>query len=590
MPASMAVSDDAERLAALRSQFDHEAPGTPKITPLYGLEALAEAPQAPVLLVQGAKCAAAARAALGASYCVLAWGDYARTDLSPLDGRQVTIWPTHTDAGRRAAAAIAGRIGSKATLSIAPPQADAPEGYSAATPGVDIVAHLVAQSAPMNLPEPRRITRAQPQRATGDVVDSDTGHVTPSAFAEWERLGLAQSKAGPYPTADNVERIIRGTHGDRLYFDSFRMRKLLILEDGLEREWTDSDTLSAFIWIQRDLGLQKMQIGAVRHGIDAAAFRRQRNSLTTWLDSLEWDGIERLSSFLVDVFHCAPSDYASAVGRCWLVSMVARAYKPGCQVDTMVVLEGGQGTFKSSALAILGGDYYAALPAAFGTRDFLQALDGMWLVEIPDMSGFKGREIDHVKAIITTRRDRYRRAYGHDAETYPRQCVFAATSNGYEWNEDETGARRFWPARINGQVELDLLRSIRPQLLAEAVARFKRGEKWWDVPAEAAIAEQAERRPDDSWINRVEQVTQELLLKLPWNGPRTLTTAQVLEGIGVDIPKQGKAEQMRMGRVLSALGWTRRTSYVNSRAVKVWHAPGDPYLTTPARVDDPPFD
>ena len=37
----------------------------------------------------------------------------------------------------------------------------------------------------------------------------------------------------------------------------------------------------------------------------------------------------------------------------WL-SMIGRAYRPGCQVDNMIVLEGAQGIGKSAALRVIG--------------------------------------------------------------------------------------------------------------------------------------------------------------------------------------------------------------------------------------------
>jgi putative DNA primase/helicase len=562
---------------------------------LYRLRALLAAPQVPVLIVEGERCADVATESLLGSYCVTTWSGganaHSKTDFSPLYGRDITIWPDADDPGRKAAAEIAAKLAPHAkSLRVLAIPKSVPEGWDCADAliaQVDLAEFIAkysidvaqprsgdAASGPRS-PNPKRITRAQPQRPEGDTVHED-GQVDESAYSQWERLGLARGdKGAPFNTADNVERIVlRHTdYAQRLHLDTFRMRKILTLEDGSEREWVDADTLRTMIWIQRALHIPKMKIGEVRHGVEAAAARNQRNSLTLWLTGLEWDGIERLPNLMVDVFHAEPSQYASDVGRCWLVSMIARAFNPGCQVDTMVVLEGGQGTYKSSALSILGGAYYAALPAAFGTRDFLQALDGMWLVEIPDMSGFKGRDIDHVKAIITTRQDRYCRRYSHDAETYPRQCVFAATANTDDWNEDPTGARRFLPIKVGAEVELALLRSIRDQLLSEALHRFKTGEKWWDIQADEARTEQGKRRPDDSWTPRVRAALCSIRIKSPPDWKQYVTVARIFDELTFDMHKQGKAEQMRMARILSALGWIKVTKWLDGETQKVWREP-----------------
>lgn len=77
----------------------------PDPRPLLGLDALAAKPGAPVLVVEGEKCRAAGAGAW-AQYAVVSWpgggNGIGKVDWSPLNGRDVILWPDADAAGRKA--------------------------------------------------------------------------------------------------------------------------------------------------------------------------------------------------------------------------------------------------------------------------------------------------------------------------------------------------------------------------------------------------------------------------------------------------------------------------------------------------------
>ncbi len=376
----------------------------------------------------------------------------------------------------------------------------------------------------------------------------------------WAELGLALGANDvPHANVANAMRILRG-HPDwsgKIWMDTFRGE--IIGPDGV---WTDVDTTKATIFMQEACGIPKMLPQAVAPAIPVVAAEHARSSAKAWMDSLAWDGEERLDWLFSNGFGAEHTPYTAAVSKGFLIGMVARVYDPGAKVDTMPVLEGTQGDGKSTGLRKLVGDeWFAEASESPTSKDFYIAMQGKLLMEIAELDAFGRADITAVKRVITATSDRFRAPYEKSAADHPRQCVFSATTNRDDWNRDATGARRFLPVSC-GAVFLPWIEHEREQLFAEAVHRYKAGEPWWDVPADEAKAEQEARAEGDPWDEVVDRYLSD----------RDQTTvAAVLEhGIGMPSDRFTKAAEMRVGNILRKFKWKRKQRRVDGGRAYVW--------------------
>jgi len=252
--------------------------------------------------------------------------------------------------------------------------------------------------------------------------------------------------------------------------------------------------------------LSRFELDARREDVSEAvltvATSNRFHPVKEYLDSLEWDGKERLDTWLSEFLGVEDTAYTRAVGRKTLIGAVARVLEPGCKFDTVLVLQGVQGVGKSTAVRVLAGDdwFSDSLPGDLSKADAVQAIQGKWIIELSELEGLNRSKVVTIKAFVSRPVDHARFAYDKHAKDYPRQCIFVATTNEKAFLRDSTGARRFWPVQVT-EIDLDGLKAARDQLWAEARHRYCEGESLVLPPelwADAA-RQQEERHAPDPW-------------------------------------------------------------------------------------------
>ena len=267
---------------------------------------------------------------------------------------------------------------------------------------------------------------------------------------------------------------------------------------GIAKTWSDDDAAQLRIYLEPFFG--KIAKNDILDAVAACASDQAYHPVRDYLNGLTWDGVPRLDTLLIDYLGAEDTPYTRAVTRKSFVAAVARIMTPGRKYDTMLVLVGEQGRYKSTVFMIMGGDWFSDSLRTFGDKDSMETIQGTWINEVAEMQALAKAEINAVKMFLSKRSDYYRAAYGRYAIDRPRQCVFFGTSNTKECLTDTTGNRRFWPVDIDQQprkkdVGSELAKE-RDQLWAEAMAYWKLGEALYlpqDLEKEARTVQEAHR-------------------------------------------------------------------------------------------------
>lgn len=416
---------------------------------------------------------------------------------------------------------------------------------------------------------------ARRQTPASVPVSSDGGDVADQRTVMPE---LSEGRSGPHNNVDNAARIIAAQFGNRLCFDTFSSDVLL---DGAAL--TDGDMRATQIHMQRMTPLHRISKSDTSEAMKFVAEANRINiAEKSLLSGPPWDGDERVKFFMTDIFD-APSDaYHEAVSRYFWLSLVERTRNPGSQVDMMVVLEGAQGIGKSRAARIIGGSYYTeAIAHDFGSRDMLLTIRGKLICELSELASLRKREIEHIKATLTARHDEYRAPYAERPQIIPRTAIFVGTTNSNDWQADDTGGRRFLPVKCK-TARPDLVAQYREQYFAEALhLHTQTGADWWRQfgDSEWCTAQELrdERRARDPWEHDIDEWLHAVGTGLrPRNGE--VTTADVLNALGVKTERKTRADEKRVGDILRLLGGIRTRARRDGRRAYVYtFAPTDPH-------------
>lgn len=393
------------------------------------------------------------------------------------------------------------------------------------------------------------------------TVDSGlkTGKAEHVRDAKQERIG---SVGNARSNSKKLLNILRSDYSTRLGWDTYRDQLLMDSEPlslvSLEMELVEQYDIDVhFDKLERyatDLAQQNPYNPVTAYLTDCYERFRSDDDTTTDL----------LGNAAFSLFGVSDSIYQTYLKK-FAVSAVSRAFEPGCKVDTVLVLQGGQGYGKTAFFETLAGDYFDVWTRDTSEKDLYMKLRQSWLIEMGELDTlFSKRDVSQMKQLITTRTDKYRAPYARQVAEIPRHSLFCGTTNESEFLVDATGNRRFWVIPVNQQIDIAWMNEYRDVFWSEAVWLYKTGYQWWldkDEQAEANVSNSL-YEASDSWDADIER----------WSGlQHTFTISEVWKScFGEESSKLDKKTEMRIAKSLTRLGYEKNRVRLGQTRVYQW--------------------
>ncbi|MDN3657953.1 virulence-associated E family protein [Ferruginibacter paludis] len=359
----------------------------------------------------------------------------------------------------------------------------------------------------------------------------------------------------------------------KLYFNEFE--GLLIAKGNLPwrnvtkqtNDFTDDDADCLAHYLE----VYKMPFTHLQKALSKIRTEYKTHPVRDYLNKQKWDRIQRLDSLLIDYLGAKDDFYTRTVTRKSFIACVARVFEPGVKFDTVLTMVGKQGTGKSTILAKLGGEWFSDCLGDIHTKEGMESLRGVWLMEIAEMASFKKADQDAIKRFLTSREDIYRPAYGKQQVRFQRQCVFFGTTNKEDFLSDPTGDRRFLPVATSvtkpaKNLFTDLTPAVVNQVWAEALHYYNENESI-DLSEEAKELAEVIRESHTVQDPRAGHIQEYLKKPIPdnWDTLNTYERRAYLQGDELQAPGTIPKNVVCVAEVwCEALGCTLKDMTTNS--------------------------
>ncbi len=300
------------------------------------------------------------------------------------------------------------------------------------------------------------------------------------------------------------------------------------------------------LYISRDLAADAALIVSKRN-----SYHPVRSYLEEIDSSLKKDQWESIAKYC---FGCGNPMSSLHLQR-QLIGLVARAFKPGCDLHTALVIQSDkQGIGKSKFWKILGGQWFSdSLGDLKNLKEDTLQLHSAWIHEWGEIDRVLGvRMSETLKGFLSRSWDDVRKPYGRGYEQLKRSCGIVGTTNRRDFIKDFTGNRRF-PIITIQEVNLKWVEENRNNIWGSAIEAFRSNIRWfYNEEENAAITQKAQE------YSAPDPLLEQLETWLEANpGLIEIPVAHALIEMGYIDQRRDKQLCRAMARHFQSMGWTK---------------------------------
>lgn len=298
---------------------------------------------------------------------------------------------------------------------------------------------------------------------------------------------------------------------------------------------------------------------AVKLAIDTVAKQNAFNPITDYLiaQAANRSGAHKtkLETFFIRHLGVKDTPLIREMSYRFFISAVARAFDPGCEVHSGLVLVGRQNLGKSQFLKRIcpNPDWHAALISKINDRETERAVITKWLIEFPEGVALEGASDGAVKSTKTREKIALRGVYKTTTKNEYCRHVEIITTNDTQFLR-EVG-RRHWIMECHSKADLTAVSEEMDMVWGLAARAYLDGDTYPQIP---------------DYMGRDLEIHQEKFLRAdPWvriiakglNGTEIIHADEILLGEAFlhfrpDMLKS--IHKKRVDNILRKLGWEKK--------------------------------